>query len=295
MRRSLIVGFIVLLVCGALVGYTFNLLLSNNKSLLLQHIEQSWGRKISARDVRMTFVPEIGLRIEGFAMADDPVYSTGAFLTADDLQVSFQFLPLFRYQLRIKDIILHDMTLNIIRESAGAYNFSSLILESTKKESRGGSEHSQARATHSSPSLTPISLIQVSNGTIRYLDQKNGADLSVNRLDLHVVDLDYENAFQVELAMAVFAAEQNLQLKASLGPVDFRSSVRDLPVDAALRIDRLDMGKLRAALPIIKKELPQVFDFRGVYTTRDLRLKGTLNKPWLQGRVDGADASFRFE
>lgn len=295
MRRSLIVGFIVLLVCGALVGYTVNLLLLNNKSLLLQHIEQRWGRKISARDVRMTFVPDIGLRIEGFVMADDPVYSTGAFLTADDLQVSFQFLPLFRYQLRIKDIILHDMTLNIIRESPGAYNFSSLGLKSTNKGDLGSSESSQAPASHHGSRLTPISLIQVSNGTIRYLDQKNGGDLTVNRLDLQVVDRDYENSFQVELAMAVFAREQNLQLSATVGPVDFQSSVRDLPVDAALRIDRLDMGKLRAALPIIKKELPKAFDFRGVYTTRDLRLKGTFNKPWLQGRVDGADASFRFE
>ena len=295
MRRSLIVGFIVLLVCCPLVGYSFNLLLSSNKSLLLQRMEQSWGRKISAREVRMTFVPDIGLRIEGFVMADDPVYSTGAFLTADELQVSFHFLPLFRYQLLIKDIILRDMMLNIIRESADAYNFSSLGLKSTNNGDLGGSKNSQAPAPHHGSPLTPISLIRIFNGTIRYLDQKHGADLTVNRLDLQVVDRNYENSFQVELAMAVFAREQNLQLKATVGPVDFHSSVRDLPVDAALRIDRLDMGKLRAALPTIKKELPKALDLRGVYSTQGIRFKGTFNRPSLKGQVEGTDASFRFD
>jgi uncharacterized protein involved in outer membrane biogenesis len=293
MRRSLV--FILLLVCGALGVFAFNLLLSSNKSVLLQHVERSWGRKISARDVRMTFVPAIGLHLKEFVMADDPVYSSGPFLTSNDLQVSFKFVPLFLSQLRIKEIILRDAVINIIRDSAGAYNFSTLGLESTGKESLHRSANSQAPATGHSPALNPISLIQVTNGSIRYLDQKNGRNLTVNQLDLKVVDLDYENSFQIELAMAVFAAEQNFQVKAALGPLGFQSSVRDLPLDGELRVDRLDMGKLRAALPIINKEMPKALDLRGVYTTEGVRFKGTLNKPSLKGAVEGTDASFRFE
>jgi uncharacterized protein involved in outer membrane biogenesis len=107
------VGLIVLLVCGPLVGYTFNLLLSSNKSLLLQRMEQSWGRKISAREVRMTFVPGIGLRLKEFSMTDDPLFSSRAFLTANDVVLTFKFLPLFLYQLRIKEVILHDAVISI--------------------------------------------------------------------------------------------------------------------------------------------------------------------------------------
>jgi uncharacterized protein involved in outer membrane biogenesis len=293
MRRSLV--FILVLICGGLGVFALNLLLSNSESLLLQHLERSWGRKISAREVHMTFVPAIGLHLKEFSMADDPVFSRRAFVSANDVRVSFKFLPLFLYQLRLKKVILHDAVINISRDNAGAYNFSSLGAESTRKQSPERSSNSQAATRKYSTALIPGSLIQIINGTIRYLDQMDGSDMTVNRLDLKTTDLDVENSFHVELAMAVFAAEQNFQLRAAVGPLGTQKSFRDLPFDGELRFTRFDMGKLRAALPIVKEGLPKALDLRGVYTSQGVRFKGTVNRPSLQGRVEGTDASFRFE
>jgi uncharacterized protein involved in outer membrane biogenesis len=292
MRRSLI---ILILVCGGLGVFVLNLLLSNSESLLLQHLERSWSRKISAREVRMTFVPAIGLHLNQFSMADHPAFSKSAFLTANDVKVSFKFLPLFLYQLRVKEIIVHNAVINIIRDSVGVYNFSSVGVESARKQSLGRAGSSEAPTKRYSAALIPSSLIQIINGTIRYLDQTNGSDITVNRLDLKTIDLDDENSFHVQLAMAVFAAEQNLQLKAAIGRLGSQRSVRDLPVEGELRFDGLDMGKLRAALPIIKERVPKALDLRGVYSTQGVRFKGSFNQPSLQGQVEGTDASFRFE
>ena len=288
-------GFILLVFCGALGLYTFGLLLSSNRTFLLHHVEQRLGRKIAARDVRITVIPGVGLHFKDFVMADDPAFSSGAFLNANSLQVSFHFLPLLMQQLRIKKIILHDPAINIVRNQAGAYNFSSLGLQRTRDESLGASKNSRASAERATPLLSPISLIQVFNGQMRYLDQKDSSDLTVTQLDLKIAQLNYENSFQLELAMAVFAAKQNIQLKTAVGPLDYHSSVRDLPFDGDLRADAIDMGRIRAALPAIRKELPRALDLRGVYTIKALRFKGTLNKPWLKGAVEGTDASFRFE
>jgi uncharacterized protein involved in outer membrane biogenesis len=292
MRKPLF--FILVLVCGGLGVFTLNLLLSNSESLLLQHLERSSGRKISARQVRMTFVPAIGLHLKEFSMADDPVISRRAFLTAKDARVSFRFLPLFLYQVRLKEVIVHDAVINIIRNSNGIYNFSSLGVESTKQQGLERSGSSEA-TKHYSRAPIPSSLIEIINGTIRYLDPANGSDLMVNRLDLKTTDLDDQNSFHIELAMAVFAAEQNLQLRATVGPLGDQKSFRDLPLDGELRFNNFDMGKLRAALPIIKEGVPKALDLGGVYTTQGVRFKGTLNRPSLQGQVEGTDASFRFE
>jgi uncharacterized protein involved in outer membrane biogenesis len=293
MRKPLL--FILVLVCGGLGVFALNLLLSNGELLLLQHLERSSGRKISAREVRITFVPALRLHLKEFSMADDPVFSRGAFLTANDVTLGFKFLPLFLYQLRLKEIIVHNAVVNIIRDSAGVYNFSSLGVESARKQSLGRAGSSEAPTKRYSAALIPSSLIQIINGTIRYLDQTNGSDMTVNRLDLKTIDLDDENSFHVQLAMAVFAAEQNLQLRAAVGPLRGQKSFRDLPLEGELRFDRFDMGKLRAALPTIKEGLPNVLDLRGIYTTQGVRFKGTFNRPSLQGRVEGTDASFRLE
>jgi uncharacterized protein involved in outer membrane biogenesis len=293
--HRLFVGFILLLVCGALGLYTFGLLLSSNRTFLLHHVEERLGRKISAGHVRITVIPGVGLHFKDFVIADEPAFSSGAFLNATSLQVSFHFLPLLMQQLRIKKIILHDPVINIVRNQAGVYNFSSLELQSTKNESVGPSKNSRAAAERATPLLSPISLIQVFNGQMRYLDQKDGSDLTVSQLDLKIAESNNENSFQLELAMAVFAAKQNVQLKTAVGPLDRRNSVRDLVFDGELRADAIDMGRIRAALPAMRKELPRALDLRGVYTIKALRFKGTLNKPWLNGAVEGTDASFHFE
>jgi hypothetical protein len=46
---------------------------------------------------------------------------------------------------------------------------------------------------------------------MHYVDQTNGSNLTVNRFDLKATDFDHKNLFEFELAMAVFAAEQNLK------------------------------------------------------------------------------------
>ena len=131
MRKSLI-GFVLLVFCGALGLYTFAVLLSSNKSFLLQHLEQRLGRKISAGQVRVTVIPGIGVHFNDLVMADDPAFSRGVFVTANSLQVNFHFWPLLLQQLRIKKVILHDPLINIVRNQAGAYNFSSLGLKNTR-------------------------------------------------------------------------------------------------------------------------------------------------------------------
>jgi hypothetical protein len=130
---------------------------------------------------------------------------------------------------------------------------------------------------------------------MHYVDQTNGSNLTVNRFDLKATDFDHKNLFEFELAMAVFAAEHNLKIRAVVGPLKNHESLKDLPLDGELRFDQFDMGKLRAALPVIKQGLPMALDLRGVYSSQGIRFKGTFNRPSLQGQVDGMDASFRFD
>jgi uncharacterized protein involved in outer membrane biogenesis len=256
-----------------------------------------WSRDSSVEsqpgNARVTVLPDIGVHFVDFVIAEDPAFSSHAFLHANSVQVSFHFWPLLLQQLRIKKINLHDPVINIVRNKAGAYNFSSLGLKSRKPGSVRGSETASGRP-FSRPE-TPVSGIEVRNGRLHYLDQKDGSDLTMSQLDLKIADLNYDKPFQLQLAMAVFASKQNLHLKTALGPLDFHSSVRDLPFDGELHADAIDMSKIRAALPVLRKELPGALDLRGVYTIKALRFKGTLNKPLLKGAVEGTDASFRLD
>lgn len=138
-------------------------------------------------------------------------------------------------------------------------------------------------------------LRDVSNGTLRYRDLRDGSELTISRLGLKVADLAYDSPVTVELAAAICAPQQNLKLSMVMGPFSPDVDIRDVQFDGQVRVEALDMGKVRAAVPRLRKTLPTVLDVRGVYTIEDLKFKGTLNKPWLKGAIEGTDGSFRFE
>jgi hypothetical protein len=70
-----------------------------------------------------------------------------------------------------------------------------------------------------------------------------------------------------------------------VGPFKNHESLKDLPLDGELRFDQFDMGKLRAALPVIKQGLPMALDLRGVYSSQGIRLKGLLTGPRYRVRL----------
>ena len=123
MRKSLI-GFVLIVFCGAL---------GSTRSPFCSQAINPFSYSIWSRDWTVRSQPDrceyrystYRSAFQDFVMADDPAFSRGAFLTANSLQVNFHFWPLLLQPLRIKQVILYDPVINIVRNQAGAYNSSS--------------------------------------------------------------------------------------------------------------------------------------------------------------------------
>ncbi|MPZ76063.1 MAG: hypothetical protein GEU77_06025 [Deltaproteobacteria bacterium] len=289
MRKWIIAGVVAVLCCGTLALYYMDSLVASNKDHLLGWAQQMTGRKVSVGNVQVMIFSGLAMRVDEFVLSDDPAYSSGDFLRAGDLQVSLEFLPLLLGQFRIKRMILHDPVITIVRDAAGSYNFSTIGRNGKQKKTK------QSPDANSLTRAVPLSSLDVSNGTLRYRDLRDGSELTISRLGLRVTDLAYDSPVTVELAAAIFAPQQNLKLSMVMGPFSPDVDIRDVRFDGQARVESLDMGKVRAAVPRLRKTLPKVLDVRGVYTIEDLKFKGTLNKPWLKGAIEGTDGSFRFE
>jgi uncharacterized protein involved in outer membrane biogenesis len=293
MRKWLMAGFVFFLICSALGLYI--LILLHDEAYVLRRMEETLSRTVSASEVTPTFHNGLAFRLVNFSVTDDPAYSAGDFIRAADLEVTLDVLPLLFGHFRIKKIIAHDPVMTIVRNRAGTYNLSTVGKEITDLKTSPNSNKANASAAKSSALALGVSLLELSNGTIRYIDKSDGSDLSVNRLHLTIVSLEPRTSFRVELTMAVFAAEQNFKLTSLVGPMGSHTSLRDVPLDGELRVDAFDLNKIRIAAPRIGKSLPEALDVNGVYTIRDLKFRGTFNNPRLRGTVEGPEASFRFE
>src|SRR5438128_6375836 len=293
--RKRILGGIVLALSGALVLTVLNInfLVRRNKDYLIGQAEQALGRKITVDEIDVTLWP-VGARLVNSALADDPGFSAGEFLRAKDLRLDLRILPLLIGRFRLKGMVLESPLITIVRDAGGRYNFASNARnEKSDQDSADNSKNPSAKKQDSN--LFLVASLNVSDGTLRYRDLKNGGELTATQINLKVNDFEWDEPFDIQLEAAVMAAEHNLKFKSRVGPIAGNRDYRDVPLDGDIRADALDLGKVNTALPQFRKALPEVLRFDGVYTIKDLKFKGTLNNLSLKGAVTGTDASFRFE
>jgi uncharacterized protein involved in outer membrane biogenesis len=293
--RKRIIGAVVLAMSGVLVLTVLNVnfLVRRNKDYLIGQVEQALGRKITVDKIEVTLTP-VGARLVNFAMADDPAFSAAAFLRAKDLQVDLRLLPLLIGQFRLKRLVLESPVITIVRDARGQYNFASNARnDKSDRESADSSKNASDRKQDRQ--LFLVASLNISDGTLRYRDLKNGSELTATLINLKVNDFEWDEPFDIQLEAAVMAAKHNLKFKSRVGPIAGNRDYRDVPLDGDIRADALDLGKVNNAMPQLRKALPKALRFDGVYTIKDLKFKGTLNNLSLKGAVTGTDASFRFE
>lgn len=293
MRNKVITG-VVLTTSGLLILalFTANFWVPHTKDYLLAKAERSLGRKISADRVEVT-LSSFGVRLVNVTLFDDSAVSAKELLRAKSMQFDLQFLPLLIGQFRARKLALDSPVITIAHDENGSNNAG----PDAKKRHRkaGDNNRPPAAEKQDSPRFFLVAPLKVSNGTLRYRDLRTGRELTVSQIDLRIDGSTSDQPYEVELEAAVMTAKTNVKLKGSFGPVAAAGDYRDVPIDGNLQVEALDMGSINNALPQWKKALPRVLQFDGIYSTKDLKFKGSLNHLSLKGAVTGTDASVRFE
>ena len=294
MRKWIIIGSVVLVlaVAAAVALLNINFLVTRNKGYLLEQAEQTLGRKISVSEIEATFFTGIGLRLTNFAMSDDPAFSADDFVRARHLQANLKFWPLLKKEVHIKRVILEDPRVRIIRNSQGSFNFSTIGKQEREKKDPAEKEK-RSRKDEAQPTFF-VPVVDISDGDIRYIDRKDGADVQLRQIDLKVDGLDLNRPFSLKLAAAMYAEKQNLELTSKVGPFNSDAGFNKIPLDGEIVIDPLDMTRLHAALPKLKNALPRDLDLSGVYRVKNLKFKGSLQDLSLNGEIEGANGALRY-
>jgi uncharacterized protein involved in outer membrane biogenesis len=281
-----LIGLIVL----ALVLFNLNRIIERNKKVFLSQAEQTLGRKLSAESIRVSFWNGIKLRLKNFVISDDPDFSAGSFLRAGELDISLKFLPLLKRDLQIERVTLHNPEIAIIRDEEGVFNFSSIGKpERLRGTERKAAEHGPGRESGGGSPLL-LSWIDVTGGKLRYIDKKERMNLPLSEIDFSVEEWGPERPFVVRLSAAFLTDKPNLKVEARVGPLDSGLALVDIPLDALVTIDPLDGDKLKAAAPRLKSHLPGGLDFSGLFTLKNMHIKGTLRELKLSGILDPGEA-----
>jgi len=294
MRKWMVAGAIVIatIVVAVALVLNINALIARNKDYFIAEAARALGRKITVGKVEATLWSGLGVRVSNFAMAEDPAYGTEDFLRTRDVQVNLKLWPLLRKEVQIKRVILHAPVVRVIRNTSGDFNFSTIGKNKEKEKGGVAPDKKKQRAPQDqSPSAFLVALADISDGDLRYIDRKDGTDLQLRQLDLKVENRD--ERFSVELAAAVYADKQNLNINAQVGPLGGGEWNR-VPLEGEIDVDSLDLTRLRSALPKLRQALSKDLDLSGALSAKDLKFKGTLKDLGVDGEIEATQAALRY-
>jgi AsmA protein len=168
---------------------------------------------------------------QNIAIADDPSFAATPFLKANKLNIGVEVAPLvFSRQVRITNFILDSPAIQLIQNSAGKWNFSSIGGAAAKPAS--------AQKPASIPDLT-VNQLKINDGSVTVSSvPPNGKPFLYSGVNIGVKQFSFAKSFPFDLS-ANLPAGGTLKLSGNAGPLAEKDAA-DTPFKANLEIRNLD-------------------------------------------------------
>src|SRR5246127_2222360 len=127
MRRFAIgIGIFIVVIVVALLVFAATFDVNKYHGTIQSELEKRLGRAVTLGNMHLSVLPP-SFKVENPAIGDDPRFSADTpFVKAQELDVSVKLLPLLHKQIEIQSLELNRPSVNLIKNSAGVWNFASL-------------------------------------------------------------------------------------------------------------------------------------------------------------------------
>lgn len=228
------VGIAILAIIVILLVLPFLIPVNSFRPTIEQKASQALGRKVTVGNLSLSILGG-SLGMDDLTISDDPKFSSGPFLTAKEVKVGVELMPLiFSKELNVTEISIVKPQVVMLKDPSGKWNFSSIggTSSSAPKSSSGGASSAQS---------VSVKKLSLENGQIT-LGNTNSQKRSVyNNVNLTASDVSMNNNFPVTLSMDL-PGGGDLKVDGKVGPVD-QADAAFTPQNVKLTVDKLDLAK----------------------------------------------------
>ncbi|MBO0613000.1 AsmA family protein [Thiothrix fructosivorans] len=171
---------LLLLIVALLAVFALTFDANRYKPEIQALVKEQTGRELTIDGkINLSFYPNIALQLGQVKLGNAVGFAKESFAEAENARVAVQFLPLLEQQLKINDVHLQGLKLNLHRVKSGKTNWQDLLPE--------GSSQATADAGEAMTSLLGglvITGVSVSDSQVRWRDDQHGNALTLAPLNL---------------------------------------------------------------------------------------------------------------
>ncbi len=268
-KPLVIIGVIVAVVLLILLALPMFVNANKFKPTLETQLTSALGRKVTIGDISLAIFSG-GVTVSDVAIADDPKFSSSPFLTAKDLTVGVELMPLiFSKRLEVRSIEIRDPQVALIHSANGTWNYS------TMGNSAGGAKPASSSGNSDAAANLTVEKLSLTGGKIVVSSMGSKSKPSVySDVNLEATDLSTTTSFPFKLS-ATGPGNAAINVDGKAGPID-QADTSLTPLSANVDMQHLDLATTGFIDP--STGLGGVLDFKGDLNSdgKDMKSKGSV-------------------
>jgi AsmA protein len=239
MNRTLrIVLIVVAILIVVVIVAPFLIPVNQFRPTIEEKASAALGRKVQLGNLSLSLISG-SLAAENLSIGDDPKFSSSPFLTAKSLKVGVEIMPLiFSKTVNVTGITIENPEVTLLRNAAGAWNYSSIGGVATKAKS--GAASKTAASSSGSPTDISVGKLELKDGRIIVGTAHSQKRSTYDHVNVTASDVSMTSSFPVTVT-AELPGGGKFKLDGKAGPVDEEDSSLT-PVDAKLTVTGLDLA-----------------------------------------------------
>ncbi len=297
MRKFVIVIVVLVIIIGVTAVALFNLdrIVNSRKDYFISKAEFATGRQIEVGEIGVSIWGGIGIQLDDVTVSDDPSFTDGNFIQANQLKVNVALFPLLKKELKVKKIILKKPVFTLVRNADGKFNFDSLIKTGLEQPAQAGEtsvpsgDEGAGAAVAGSNYALFVAMANINDGRVHFLDQTDNSEIHLDKIDFAVKDLRMDKPVEIELSAVLLpepeaAGRSNLKLTGWIGPVGDPPVPEAIPIELDISIDPISLAEV-GRIPLVAGRLPEGLTAEGPVRIES-RLSGTAGDMSVSTAID---------
>jgi AsmA protein len=273
-----VIGVLVVLLIVAAIALPFLIDVNTFRPQIESRMSEALGRPVKVGNLSLSLLSG-GVGADQLSIADDPKFSNAPFITAKSLKVGVEMMPLiFSKQINVTEVVIDQPEIALLRNQAGAWNFSSL---------GSSSEKSKSPEKSSGASNLTVGKLELTDGKILFGSvPAKRKPIVYDKVEIGVKNLSLASAFPVTISLRL-PGGGSLKLDGTMGPIN-SNDVSLSPLEAKLNITRLDLSQ--SALVDPSSGISGLADFEGSVKSdgHNAKASGTVKATSLKLMPNGA-------
>ena len=206
-----ILAVITLSIVIAIFTLPFFINPNNFKPEIIAAVKNNTGRDLTLTgDIKISLFPWAEVSTGKMTLSNANGFQEKNFASLEESVIKINLLPLFLNEIKVYQIIIKGLTLNLEKNSQGINNWDDLIRSNvTNVKPLSPIASNKSEATNNGLTLLAINGVAIENAVINWKNQRSGKILLIKDININSNKFAYDEPVTVDLSLMAMSPETN--------------------------------------------------------------------------------------